>query len=332
MADLIVTADPFKAQFWNLMQVRSWVILGARSVVRDAGLPANERKGYFEEHTMPDGRRELVEVHQPFTVVTLWVEKAFRGSFFYPTVPMAENAIIEALQAGRLTAYVLQNRKGDLKEIPAPSWADLKFWDEPDFAGPRDLFRYGATHLHSLRFRREEVLAIWPDPFDQPDAGMPGEPVRAVDNVFKGMDGLTWGEINMTFTERDAVRIRARGRSETFTYDAMGFKNQQSRLAKPNKSWETLLTLAIVTNTGKTLADTVQPQTDFKRRVSRVRRALRDVFGINGDPLPYGADGYKPAFSLSAEEHVIRHVRDRVKPHDEDEEDIEELMCRPPGR
>jgi hypothetical protein len=116
MTDPIVQAekaDPFEAQCWSLMQVLAWVYLSDRSVVRDAGLPASERGHFFEGHTMPDGRRELVE--RPagrFTVASLWVQQADRGSACYPALHLAENAIIEALKEGKLNRIWVTERRG----------------------------------------------------------------------------------------------------------------------------------------------------------------------------------------------------------------------------
>lgn len=152
-----------------------------------------------------------------------------------------------------------------------------------------------------------------------------------VANIFKTMDGLKWSEVVMTFIEPGAVRIKARGKSETFTYEAMGFKDRKSRTAKPNLCWNTLLTLAIVTNTDKALTDKLPPQTDFKRRVSRLRDALQEFFGIKDDPIPYTTT-YKPVFVLSVEEHVIVGAHAQMGPDDEDEEDTDALMQQPPGR
>jgi hypothetical protein len=123
-----------------------------------------------------------------------------------------------------------------------------------------------------------------------------------------------------------------RGESKTFTYEAMGFKNRNLVNAKPNKVWDTLRVLAIVTNTDKTLMDALPPQTDFKRRVSRLRDALKNFFGIKGNPISYVGTAYKPVFTLTAEEDVIRGVRDQTVPDEEDEGDIEVLMWRPPCR
>jgi hypothetical protein len=137
---------------------------------------------------------------------------------------------------------------------------------------------------------------------------------------FKTMEGLKWSEVVMTFTGPEEVRIKARGKSETFTYEAMGFKDPRGRMAKPNKLWDTLLTRAIVTNTSKTLTDTLPPQTNFKHRVSRLRDALKAFFGIEDNPFPY-ANGYNPTFILTVEEQVIRHARARLAADGEDAED-----------
>ncbi|MCA1601444.1 MAG: hypothetical protein LC776_07330, partial [Acidobacteria bacterium] len=151
-------------------------------------------------------------------------------------------------------------------------------------------------------------------------------------NIFRTMTGLKWSEVSIAFIEPEAVRIKARGAIRTVTYEAMGFKDQQSRMAKPNRVWGTLRTLAIVTSTSKTLPDTLPPRTDFKRRVSRLRGSLQAYFGIEDNPIRYTGGEYKPAFSLIAEEHVNRGVRDQLVPDAEDEEDIAEFMSRPPGR
>lgn len=175
-ADNTPYSDPFEAQYWNLMQVLAWVYLGSCDVVRDAGTPAAERGHFFEEHTLPDGRQELIKRKAGrFTIIDLGVEQAYRNGSCYPLFRLAEAAVIEALEAGRLTAYGLKNREGDLQEVPSLQWADLKFWYDPDFAGPKEVFRFGATQWHDLRFQRKDVLAIWSDPLNQLDDQAPAE-------------------------------------------------------------------------------------------------------------------------------------------------------------
>jgi hypothetical protein len=420
------TADPlFDTEWWNLHQAWAWVYLGDRALVKQGAL-------------VTEGAAFAIQ---------LKLEAAERQGACYPSFSAAEKAIRAALQTGKLTAYGLKNDRGDLTEIPSLQWADHKFYwgcEGPNHAAPREYFRREATRWFTLRFKRKDILVIWPDPFDQltpellalgdqrpqdidwnywttldlwpvdvacklvcginpnerrrredienPDtltrpawvnlfhkaqaailsgklrvqAGcvypaelvvwaqgkgiqIPGglgrlnlttdqpsveagsSPRRAHNEerdtaIFRTMTELKWSEVSITFIEPEAVRIKARAVSKTFTYEAMGFKNQRSLVAKPTKVWDTLRTLAIVTNTDKTLADVLPPQTGFKRRASRLRVALQEFFGIEDDPIPYDG-GYKPAFVLAIEDHVKRHVRDRVRDRSidsEDEGDIEE--------
>ncbi len=147
--------------------------------------------------------------------------------------------------------------------------------------------------------------------------------------MFKAMQGLKWREITIRFIEPESVRVKARKCSKTFGYEAMGFKNRNSRESKPNKCWETLKVLAIATTTSRTLTDTLPPQTDVKRRVSRLRDVLQEFFGITDDPILYHHTTYKPAFILTAEEHVIKREHNRVRPDDEDEENLDAQMQHP---
>jgi len=312
--------DPFEQQWWTLMQVLAWVYLGNRAVVRDASPPEPFKS--------------------TFTIMDL--RDLGRNGACYPRIANAEEAVIEALRAGRLTASGVANGEGDRKEIPSLLWLDLEFRYEPYyFAGPSKDFSRTATYWNDLRFQRRGVLAIWPDPFEQPDdrpsaeehpAGIPEEPgappVRVGDNVFKDMDGLAWAEITITFTEQDAVRIRARARSETFTFDAMGFKNRKSLLAEPNQCWKTFQCLAIVSTSDKTWNDVspaVSPNT-FKKRISELRGQLRLFFRITDDPIVYRKGvGYVAAFNLQADASAIQDERER-RLADDDGEDYQQEM------
>jgi hypothetical protein len=133
------------------------------------------------------------------------------------------------------------------------------------------------------------------------------------------MANLKWGEISIVFTELEAVRIRARGTNQTFTYDAMGFKNRGSLIAKPNATWQTLLTLAIISNTARTLSDESSPQINFKRRVSRLRDCLQSFFGISDDPISYHRRNYHTTFALGIESHVEGAMRERIRLGDGEE-------------
>lgn len=277
---------------------------------------------------------------------------------------VAQQALIEALQTCKLTAYGLKNGEAVLTEIPPLQWAGRTFLWHPDYAG------LGASRWIALRFRRKDILALWPVPLDQPDkapaeeeaaaattscdtaaraatskhtANVGEEPwvpsVHVGDNAFRSnaftsMGGLTWSEITITFIGTESIRIRARGRNETCTFDAMGFRHRRSHIAKPNESWKTFLHLAIVSTFDKNWND-VSHTHDLKKRISRLRRQLQRFFGIAEDPIVFSKRaGYKPAFSLMAEEHAIQNMRERYTDHaDEDEgDDIQQVMSEVPGK
>jgi len=42
------------------------------------------------------------------------------------------------------------------------SWADLKFYYDPDIARPSDLLRCGITEWHNLKFKTADILKNWP--------------------------------------------------------------------------------------------------------------------------------------------------------------------------
>ena len=97
--------DPFEQHLWGLAQLLSWVYLGNRAVVRAAS-----PQGIFESELTRKDLRDLG-----------------RYGACYRTFEEAEDALMQALQAGRLTATGLANDEGDRKEIPSLLWADLEF-------------------------------------------------------------------------------------------------------------------------------------------------------------------------------------------------------------
>ena len=138
---------------------------------------------------------------------------------------------------------------------------------------------------------------------------------------------------HLTFIGPESVRVRARDRHETFTFDAMGFRHRTSLMAKPNECWKTFFRLAIVNTFDKTWDD-VSRIPNLKRRISRLRGELKQFFGIHDDPIVFSKSaGYTPAFNLTAEEHVIRNTCERYTDRtDEDEDDdIQQLMSEAPG-
>ena len=138
--------DAFEQPWWTLKQVLIWVSSGKRDLVRDVG-PVH---GFESTFTIRDLR------------------VLGRNGACYRTFEEAEDEVIEALQAGRLTATGKENGEGDRKEIPSLRWPDLRLQYEPYyFAAPKDYSRT-ATYYNDLLFPCKGVLANWPDPRESP--------------------------------------------------------------------------------------------------------------------------------------------------------------------
>jgi len=172
-----------------------------------------------------------------------------------------------------------------------------------------------------LQAADEQDAARIVKPTDRANAENRHAVVIAPANPFKAMDGLKWSEVAVTFIGLEAVRIKARRNSETFTYEVMGFRNRKSFKAEPNRCWETFKCLAVVSTSDKSW-DAVSRAT-FKKRMSQLRKQLQLFFGIADNPIAYRKGvGYQPVFNLAVEEHVTRSLRDQnTSCADEDEDD-----------
>ena len=88
------------------------------------------------------------------------------GGAAFPEQDAAEGAILNELIAGRLECLALRNGRGDPEKVPASHWLELyfKWYGSGLLAAPKDFPRPGSKYWHKLRFQREQVLRIWPDP------------------------------------------------------------------------------------------------------------------------------------------------------------------------
>ena len=222
--------DGFDEPYWNLIQVLAWVYSGDRGLVRRASDDVIDHGTFSQQLRLPDGRKDWTETAAEAPgPVELEVTAAYRGGAAYPSldrpeavgktqevvledglypslddaeddVPSlddAEDDVLAATRDGRLSVRGLKNGKGDLQEIPQIQRAALEFYfdqRERAYAAPR--IRSGATHWHGLKFLRTEVLALWPDPFDNVLQGesvpAPGQsPAAEADSALPPPSNLT---------------------------------------------------------------------------------------------------------------------------------------------
>jgi hypothetical protein len=160
--------DAFDRPYWNLLQVVAWIYLRDANFVRAAADDAPHQTHWSEE-TLPDGRRELIEVDSgPVSTFHLAVAAA-SGTTFADSYEGAKHELVDALQQEQLIAQGVPNNVGDLTPIPGIQWSDLEFAFEPELArrkpqrGARAPASLSATVWYHLRFPSVQVVKLWPD-------------------------------------------------------------------------------------------------------------------------------------------------------------------------
>jgi hypothetical protein len=186
-----VGAHAFDRTYWTYMMVLAWVYFRERPLVEKVADSAVNRRTFYQQERLPDGRIEMVETDVgPMTLLSLTLLGNQRrensgtvGLTPLMTCAEAHATIWEKLVANTLTAYGLENDVGNLQEIPSLWWADGKVYEDRDgrlYAGPTDVFRTGATRWYGLLFKRHQVLDAWPDMLEdsvKETAAMAGAPL-----------------------------------------------------------------------------------------------------------------------------------------------------------
>jgi len=93
-----------------------------------------------------------------------------------------------------------------------------------------------------------------------------------------------WENITITFLSDERVEVEALGGRETRNYAEMGFQDKRS--GKPNQGWGVLRALA---QTKGVIPSSARNSIEFiamAKRIERMRRTLRQHFGIPSDPVP----------------------------------------------
>ncbi len=160
-----LAGDPFVDPYWNTMQVLAWAWTYDKAIVRRA----SDNGAYWPEPTKETPPRPMTTV-----ALSLWKEwPATKGG------PLGDldygdlvDAILATLRSGRLRATGLKNARGERSDIDPVHWCDLEL-HEGDKYGPWEVYAgplrttWGSETLWTrLRFKRSEVLGIWPDPLE----------------------------------------------------------------------------------------------------------------------------------------------------------------------
>jgi len=106
--------------------------------------------------------------------------------------------------------------------------------------------------------------------------------------VFQDMDGLTWEEVSMILDSNDSIRITARNISRRINFAEIGFKDCRSGNT-PDQLWEILQLFAqCLGNMNWQRTSAYNVQSNFKVKMSGLRKRLKTLMGIDDDPFyPY---------------------------------------------
>ena len=109
---------------------------------------------------------------------------------------------------------------------------------------------------------------------------------------------LDWGEISITFVDGHTVQIKARSFAQRFNFAELGMIDRKS--AGPNEMWKNLQTLAELG--GSVTGHEKYGRRIEKKRISLLRKQLKEIFDLSDDPIPYSQEeGYVASFSIHPE-------------------------------
>jgi hypothetical protein len=161
--DQLARERAYERPYWTYLQALSWVFLGDRAMVEDAGVAGDQLRH----------------------VAVIWAEAEYLGRARYPRLKLAEQALIDAHAAGDIRLLGRRNGLGDLVSIPQEQAADMEIYyatGHGHVATAKDVFKL-ATEWHDLHVARAEVLAHWPDPWAKPAAAEAAEAEPAAEDV-----------------------------------------------------------------------------------------------------------------------------------------------------
>lgn len=97
-----------------------------------------------------------------------------------------------------------------------------------------------------------------------------------------------WQDLTIIFISDDLVEIRMQGQySREFTSKSLGFEDRRN--LQPNEQWELMKKLAALDGElpyGNQLLN-FEKRKDTEQRISRIRKQLKQDFGLQDDPIPW---------------------------------------------
>jgi hypothetical protein len=103
---------------------------------------------------------------------------------------------------------------------------------------------------------------------------------------FPTLPHTRWEDITIVFTSEFQVQISAGDQTQTRNYDEMGFADTRGAGSKPNRAWFILKQLADHGGRIPRPRELTGPGlTALEKRIQSIRRKMRELFQIPGDPF-----------------------------------------------
>jgi hypothetical protein len=107
-----------------------------------------------------------------------------------------------------------------------------------------------------------------------------------------------WDQIHIKFLSEERVQIHTPDTAQVRNYAEMGFADR--RTENPNRAWKLLAALS--ESDGRIIAamDSESAWPKVEKRIQEIRKQMRILFGLGGDPIPYvDGTGYVAQFKIS---------------------------------
>jgi len=175
----------------------------------------------------------------------------------------------------------------------------MRLWSEPLRALLRSRDSLLITAGQLLEVRGGALVCIAPlASLLNPKATGPAK-LRAPAPRFPTPPRSTWRDVRIKFLDGDRVSIKVGVATQVYTYTEMGFIDHRDKSA--DLQWELLRVFA--RSRGELCWSNHASTRRNKARAARLRRALRQFFGIAGDPVVHdeALQGWRLAFEIESD-------------------------------
>ncbi len=111
-----------------------------------------------------------------------------------------------------------------------------------------------------------------------------------------------WEDLTIRFTAAAWITVTFGGVTRALEPDAFGLKNSKKQVTTYKEAWAVFLTLARGNGRCPVHQETSQKTSNFQKQKQNLSKALREAFGIEGEPIPTKGKEYVTRFVLSGED------------------------------